>query len=48
MTINELKEYAKKIGYELSENDCIDIIETSYEGETIQQAVTDYLSAFEA
>jgi len=48
MTINELKEYALTLGYELSNYDCAEIIETSHEGETIQEAVNDYLHAYEA
>jgi hypothetical protein len=48
MTINELKEYASTLGYELSNYDCAEIIETSHEGETIQEAVKDYLHAYEA
>ena len=48
VTINELKEYALTLGYELSNYDCAEIIETSHKGETIQEAVTDYLNAYEA
>ena len=48
MTIEQLKEYALTLGYELSNYDCSEIIETSHEGETIQEAVTDYLHAYEA
>jgi hypothetical protein len=42
-----LKEYANSIGYELSNEDCVEIINTSYDGETPKQAVDDFLSAFE-
>ncbi len=48
MTIQELKEYALKLGYTLSTYDCAEIIETSHDGETVQEAVTDYLRAYEA
>lgn len=48
MTIKELKEYALSLGYELTTYDCAEIIETSYDGETVQEAVTDYLHAYEA
>jgi hypothetical protein len=42
-----LKDYAKRLGYELSDTDCLEIIETTYEGETAKEAVDDFLSAFE-
>jgi hypothetical protein len=48
MTIEQLKQYALTLGYELSNYDCVEIIETSQKGETIQEAVTDYLNAYEA
>ena len=43
----DLKDYAKRLRYELSEEDCAEIIATSYEGETASEAVNDYLNAFE-
>ena len=42
-----LKDYANRLGYELSDEDCAEIIETSYEGETAKEAVNDFLNAFE-
>ena len=48
MTMQELKEYALTLGYTLSTYDCAEIIETSHDGETVQEAVTDYLNAYEA
>lgn len=48
MTVDQLKKYALTLGYELSNYDCAEIIETSHEGETIHEAVTDYLHAYEA
>ncbi len=47
ISIFNLKEYANSIGYELSNDDCVEILNTSYDGETTKQAVDDYLSAFE-
>lgn len=48
MTFNQLKQYALSLGYELSNYDCSEIIETSHRGETVEEAVIDYLCAFEA
>jgi len=47
MTINELKVYAQSLGFTLSNRDCYDIISTSYEGETVVDAVDDFLNAYE-
>lgn len=47
ITISSLKDYAKRLGYELSDEDCAEIIETSYDGETASEAVNDFLDAFE-
>ena len=41
------KEFAKILGYTLSDDDCIEILETSYDGETCEQAVNDFLDAYE-
>ena len=48
MNIDELKQYALSLGYELTTEDCIEIIETSFKGESIKHAVTDFLNAYEA
>jgi hypothetical protein len=45
--ITELKTCAGNLGYELSDADCLDIIETSFNGESILEAVNDYLDAYE-
>jgi hypothetical protein len=42
-----LIEYAALLGYQLSENDCRAIIDTRRESETIEEAVNDFLDAFE-
>lgn len=47
MTCDEIKTYAKSLGYELSDDDCAEIISTSYEGETVREAVNDFLDAYE-
>jgi hypothetical protein len=47
MTFEELKDYASRLGYELSDEDCAEIIATSYDGETAKEAVNDFLNAFE-
>lgn len=47
LTHDNLKEYASRLGYELSDEDCDEIIATTYEGETAKEAVSDFLSAFE-
>ena len=47
MTFDQLKDYASRLGYEISDEDCVEIIETSYEGETAKEAVIDFLNAFE-
>jgi hypothetical protein len=47
MNATKLKEFALSLGYTLADEDCEEIISTSYEGETVQQAVNDFLNAFE-
>jgi hypothetical protein len=47
MTHEQLKQYSESIGYTLNDEDCEDIIQTSYIGETVEQAVNDYLDAYE-
>jgi len=45
--LNEVKLYGSKLGYELSIDECIDIIDTSYPWETVQNMVEDWLNANE-
>jgi hypothetical protein len=47
MTNEKIKAYASSLGYEFTDEDCADIIGTSYEGETVEHAVNDFLDAFE-
>jgi hypothetical protein len=47
MTNEKIKAYALSLGYEFTDEDCADIIGTSYEGETVEHAVNDFLDAFE-
>jgi len=47
MSFDELKAYAANLGYELSDDDCTEIISTSYDGETVEEAVNDFLDAYE-
>lgn len=42
-----LKQCASQLGYELSDEDCADIMKDSHEGETVWQATTDWLNAHE-
>jgi hypothetical protein len=48
MTRQELKNYANILGYELSDEDCAEIIRTSYAEESVSEAVEDFLRAYEA
>lgn len=45
--ILDCHQYGLELGYELSEADLECIYDTSYEGETIEHAVDDYLDANE-
>jgi hypothetical protein len=47
MDIQSIKDHAKKLGYEFDDEDCQEILDTTYEGETVAEAVEDFLSAFE-
>jgi len=48
VTNQSLTDYAASLGYDLSEEDCEEIRATSYDGETVADAVDDYLRAYEA
>jgi hypothetical protein len=43
----EIKTYALSKGYIFSDADCQELINGSFEGETLKAAIDDYLSAFE-
>lgn len=47
LTDQALMDYAWKLGYRLSAEDCEEIRQTSFPGETIDHAVKDFLSAYE-
>ena len=47
MTYQEIKEYANILGFTFSDEDCQELLDSSYEGETLAQAVNDYLDAYE-
>jgi hypothetical protein len=47
MSTKEIKYFAYSLGYELSDEDCLEIIKTSNDGETIEDAVNDFLNAYE-
>jgi hypothetical protein len=47
MDAQQLIAYAKTIDIELSADDCAEIIATSYPGETVEEAVWDFLDAYE-
>lgn len=47
MSHNKLKQCAKELGYEISTEDCEDILKDSYIGETVWNATTDWLNAWE-
>ena len=46
-TYDNLKAYAKNLGYDFSDEDCDEIIRTSHNGETVSEAVNDFLDAYE-
>lgn len=47
MTHDEIKQYALSLGYEFNDDDCIDLLDNTFNGETVENAVNDYLNAFE-
>jgi hypothetical protein len=48
MTHEEIKAEALKRGYTFSDEDCAELIRESYLGEKVEDAVDDYLRAYEA
>ena len=46
-TNEEIKTYALSKGYIFSDDDCQELINGAFEGETLREAIDDYLSAFE-
>lgn len=47
MTHEEIKTYALSLGYEFTDDDCQELSDGSFEGETLEDAVNDYLNAYE-
>lgn len=47
MNHEAIKAYALSMGFEFSDDDCEELIATSHPGETVQEAVNDYLDAYE-
>ena len=47
MKPEDIKAIGKQLGYELNDEDCQEIIDTSYEGELVSEAVDDFLNAYE-
>jgi|688.fasta_scaffold881266_1 hypothetical protein len=47
LTDQNLMDYAWRLGYQLSPEDCDEIRITAYSGETVAHAVKDFLSAYE-
>ena len=47
MTADEIKKVAWNLGYEFSEQDCAEIMATSFKGETAEHAVRDFIDAYE-
>lgn len=47
MKFDDIKAIGKQLGYELNDEDCQEIIDTSYEGELVSEAVDDFLNAYE-
>ena len=46
-TNDEIKKEVLKMGYIFSDDDCEELRGSSFEGETIKEALNDYLSAYE-
>ena len=47
MTTEQIKNYALSLGYEFTDDDCQELLEGIFEGETLEDAVNDYLNAYE-
>ncbi len=47
MTNDEIKKYALSLGYEFTDEDCDELRADTYEGETVEDAVNDFLDAYE-
>jgi len=47
LTDENLMDYAYRLGFCFTPEDCDEIRRTSYQGETVSHAVKDFISAFE-
>ena len=47
LSIETLKRVAARHGYQMDDESCLDLLEGSYEGETVSEALLDYLGAYE-
>jgi hypothetical protein len=47
MNATKLKEFALSLGYTLADEDCEEILSTTFEGESVEKAVNDFLNAYE-
>jgi len=47
LSIETIKRVAERYGYTFSDESCLDLLSESYEGETVAEALLDYLSAYE-
>lgn len=47
MTNDDIKTYALSLGYTFNDEDCDLLRAESYRGETVEDAVNDYLDAYE-
>jgi hypothetical protein len=47
MNHESIKAFAFSLGYDFSDEDCREIANASYHGETIEDAVNDFLNAYE-
>lgn len=47
MTYEAIKNYALSLGYAFTNDDCQELLEGTFEGETLENAVNDYLNAYE-
>jgi hypothetical protein len=46
-TNEQVKAYAEKMGYTFLDEDCEHLRAESFKGETLKQAINDYLNAYE-
>ena len=47
MTYDEIKNYASSLGYDFSDEDCQELLKDSFDGESVEDAVDDFIRAYE-